>query len=71
MVTINQLTEIVSKIARKTLSIKHIKGQLGMRGRNSDNQLINEKLWWAPSRPLAEGLKKTYPWIEAQVQQRQ
>jgi GDP-D-mannose 3', 5'-epimerase len=45
----------------------HIPGPLGVRGRNSDNRLIRERLGWAPSKPLREGLKTTYAWIEGQV----
>jgi len=67
MVSINQLAEMVMQIAGKKLSIKHIKGPLGVRGRNSDNHLIAEKLGWKPSRPLREGLEKTYRWINEQV----
>jgi nucleoside-diphosphate-sugar epimerase len=67
MVTINQLAEMIMQIAGKRLSIRHIPGPLGVRGRNSDNRLIAEKLGWKPSRPLTEGLKKTYSWIEQQV----
>ncbi len=68
MVTINQLAEIVMKIAGKNLSIRHIKGPLGVRGRNSDNHLIEEKLGWKPSSPLRDGLEKTYAWVSAQVE---
>lgn len=67
MVTINQLAEMVMEIAGKKLNIKHIDGPTGVRGRSSDNRLIKEKLGWAPSMPLKEGLKKTYAWIEDQV----
>jgi nucleoside-diphosphate-sugar epimerase len=70
MVTINQLAERVMQIGGKKLSIRHIKGPLGVRGRNSDNRLIAEKLKWTPSRPLAEGLEKTYSWVSAQVSRR-
>jgi nucleoside-diphosphate-sugar epimerase len=68
MVTINQLAEIVMKIAGKNLSIRHIKGPLGVRGRNSDNRLIEEKLRWKPSCPLRQGVEKTYAWVSAQVE---
>ena len=68
MVTINQLAEMVMSIAGKKLSIRHIEGPLGVRGRNSDNRLIRERLGWAPSRPLREGMEKTYEWISAQVE---
>ena len=69
MVTINQLAELIMDIAGKKLSIKHIPGPLGVRGRNSDNRLIREKLDWAPSRPLSEGVAKTYEWISGQAAQ--
>jgi nucleoside-diphosphate-sugar epimerase len=58
---------MVMQIAGKKLAIKHISGPLGVRGRNSDNRLIAEKLQWKPSRPLREGLEKTYRWIHEQV----
>ncbi len=67
MVSINRLAEIVMGVAGKNLSLRHIEGPLGVRGRNSDNRLIREKLGWAPSAPLEDGLRKTYEWIEAQL----
>jgi GDP-D-mannose 3',5'-epimerase len=67
MVTINQLVALVAKIAGKKIAIRHIPGPLGVRGRNSDNRLIGEKLGWRPSRPLEEGIEKTYAWIYDQV----
>ncbi len=68
MVTINQLAEMAMEIAGKKLTIKHIDGPLGVRGRNSDNRLLKEKLNWSPSQPLKVGLKKTYDWINQQLQ---
>jgi nucleoside-diphosphate-sugar epimerase len=68
MVTINQLAELVMDVAGKKLNINHIKGPLGVRGRNSDNKLIFEKLGWRPNRPLREGLKRTYAWVANQVE---
>lgn len=68
MITINGLAEMIMDIAGKTLTIKHIDGPLGVRGRNSDNKLIGQKLGWKPSMPLRKGLERTYRWIEAQVQ---
>ena len=68
MVTINHLAEMVMKIAGKNVSLKHIPGPLGVRGRNSDNRLIEEKLGWKPTAPLYDGLKKTYEWVRAQVE---
>lgn len=67
MVTINGLAKMAMDIAGKKLSVKHIEGPLGVRGRNSDNRMIREKLGWAPSRPLREGMEKTYAWIADQV----
>ena len=67
MVTINELATIVMEIANKNQTIKHIPGPLGVRGRNSDNALIQEKLGWAPADSLRAGLEKTYPWIADQV----
>lgn len=67
MVTLDRLAAMVMAIAGKHLHIRHISGPLGVRGRNSDNRLIREKLSWAPSAHLQTGLEKTYWWIEAQV----
>jgi nucleoside-diphosphate-sugar epimerase len=68
MVSVNQLAELVMQIANKPLRINNIEvSHTGVRGRNSDNKLIKEQLNWAPSKPLEEGLKKTYEWIESQV----
>lgn len=68
MVSINELVYMTQNIADKTrIKIKHIEGPLGVRGRNSDNTLIKEKLGWAPTYKLLDGLKKTYEWIEEQV----
>ena len=67
MVSINQLSKMIMDVADKKQSIKHIPGPLGVRGRNSDNRLIEKELGWKPSQPLIEGIKKTYPWIKKQV----
>ena len=63
MVTINQLVDIAAKVAGKNVSKKHIDGPLGVRGRNSNNELIREKLGWDYSLTLEEGISKTYSWI--------
>jgi nucleoside-diphosphate-sugar epimerase len=68
MVTINQMAEMAMDIAGKPLSIHHIAGPLGVRGRNSDNRLIRQELGWEPSQSLRTGLARTYHWIEAQVE---
>jgi GDP-D-mannose 3', 5'-epimerase len=67
MVTINALAELVMRVADKPLGIRHIPGPLGVRGRNSDNRLIREKLGWAPSQSLQAGIDVTYRWIERQL----
>lgn len=68
MVTINQLADIIMKIAGKKLGKEHIPGPQGVRGRNSDNRLIFEKLGWKPSQPLEAGLRVTYAWIAEQLE---
>lgn len=68
MVTINQLVDYVADIAGKRIDKNHIAGPTGVRGRNSDNRLIEQRLGWRPSASLREGLEKTYDWIERQVQ---
>jgi nucleoside-diphosphate-sugar epimerase len=70
MVTINQLVEMITKISGKKINVKHIDGPTGVRGRNSDNRLIKEKLGWQPSQPLLTGIEKTYRWIEQQVKEK-
>jgi GDP-D-mannose 3',5'-epimerase len=67
MVTINQLVDIAAEVAGKTIRKRHIDGPLGVRGRNSDNRLIQEKLGWTPSATLHSGIEKTYAWIESQI----
>jgi GDP-D-mannose 3', 5'-epimerase len=67
MITINQLAEMTMQIAGKNLRLTHIAGPLGVRGRTSDNRLIQEKLGWSPSLPLKSGLETTYLWIDKQV----
>jgi nucleoside-diphosphate-sugar epimerase len=70
MVTINRLAEMIMEISGKTLSIRHIPGPLGVRGRNSHNELIRQKLGWAPDEPLQAGLRRTYAWVSGQVERR-
>jgi nucleoside-diphosphate-sugar epimerase len=67
MVTINQLIDLVAAIAGKRIGKRYIPGPLGVRGRNSDNRLIREKLRWEPTQSLRTGLELTYRWIEQQV----
>ena len=69
MVSINEFTDMVISISNKSnLKIKHIDGPQGIRGRNSNNELIFQKLNWKPSQPLEDGVKKTYQWIIQQVE---
>ncbi len=70
MVTIDDLAEMIMDIAGKRFRIRHIKGPTGVRGRNSDNRLIREKLGWAPCCSLKAGLERTYPWIKIQVKKK-
>ena len=67
MVTINQLVDTAAKVAKKQVEKNHIDGPLGVRGRNSNNDLIRSKLGWDYSMTLEEGIAKTYSWILDQV----
>jgi GDP-D-mannose 3', 5'-epimerase len=67
MVSINQLVDLAAKAANKAIKKNHISGPLGVRGRNSDNRMIKERLGWAPSASLGSGIEKTYAWIKQQV----
>jgi nucleoside-diphosphate-sugar epimerase len=67
MVTINRLAEMIMQIAGKNLTVKHIEGPLGVRGRNSDNRLIEKELGWKPDVRLRDGLTATYAWISEMV----
>jgi len=71
MVSINELAAIIMNIAGKNLSIEHVDGPQGVRGRNSDNTRLREVLGWEPSIELEEGLSETYRWIEKQLLERQ
>ena len=67
MVSINQLAAMVAEIAGKRIAINNIPGPTGVRGRNSDNRMIRERLGWAPDAPLRKGMEATYGWIAQQV----
>ena len=67
MVTINKLVDIACSVESKEVKINHIDGPLGVRGRNSDNRLIEEKLGWKPQYDLKSGITETYNWIRTQV----
>jgi GDP-D-mannose 3', 5'-epimerase len=70
MVTINQLADMVAAAAGVRIAKKHVSGPMGVRGRNSDNTRLREVLGWEPQVSLEDGLKRTYDWIEQQVQTR-
>jgi len=67
MVTINELVNIVSKVAQKDIEINHIEGPVGVRGRNSNNDLIRSKLGWDYQMTLEQGITKTYDWILGEI----
>lgn len=67
MVTINELVRYAMSVRNKNLDIVHVPGPLGVRGRNSHNRLIEEKLGWKPKYSLKEGITWTYNWIENEV----
>lgn len=67
MIAINDLVKMVAGVAGKEIRIKNIPGPTGVRGRNSDNKLIKEKLNWSPSQPFVEGISKIYEWINNQA----
>ena len=71
MVTINQLVDIAAKVSGKTVEKNHIDGPLGVRGRNSNNDVVRRELDWDYSQTLEEGIFKTYHWIESQMKVRQ
>ena len=67
MISINDFAKMAIEISGKKIDIKNIDGPTGVRGRNSDNKLLFEKLNWQPSLSLKEGMEKTYKWIESQI----
>ena len=67
MVSINALADMVISLSGKTINVNNIPGPEGVRGRNSDNALIFEKLKWKPTDLLINGMTKTFSWISEQV----
>ena len=67
MISINNLAKMVIKISNKEINIRNVDGPQGVRGRNSDNQLIHTELGWRPTQSLLVGISKTYAWIESQI----
>jgi GDP-D-mannose 3',5'-epimerase len=67
-VTINELARLVAEVAGKQgVTMRHVDGPQGVRGRNSDNRRLRGVLGWEPRTTLIEGLSPTYQWIEKQV----
>lgn len=71
MISINDFAKMIIGISGKNISLKNIPGPEGVRGRNSDNALIKEKLGWEPSIPLKAGVEKTYNWILGEIRKKQ
>lgn len=71
MISLNDFAKMVIDISGKDLTINNIPGPLGVRGRNSDNNLIEEKLGWAPTKPLRDGVEQTYNWITEQIRKKE
>ena len=69
MVSINDFVDMIADVAGKNINKHHIEGPQGVRGRNSDNALIHEKLGWKPTEPLKEGMARTYAWIQEQIKE--
>ena len=69
LISINSLAQMIIDLSGKSISLKHVDGPLGVRGRNSHNTLIREKLEWEPTHSLEQGISKTYEWISEQVAQ--
>ncbi len=67
MVTIDQLVDTAAKVAGKKVEKNHVPGPLGVRGRNSNNDVIRRELGWDYSQTLEEGIRKTYAWISEQI----
>lgn len=67
MISINDLARMAISISGKDMTISHIDGPLGVRGRNSDNRLLKQQLGWEPSQPLQAGMERMYHWVADQV----
>ncbi|CAF1177629.1 unnamed protein product [Rotaria sp. Silwood1] len=68
IVSMNDMIGLICRIEKVDVTLKHIPGPEGVRGRNSDNTLIKKVLKWAPSTSLSEGLKRTYNFIKNELQ---
>lgn len=71
MISINDFTRMIIDVSGKDLSINNVPGPEGVRGRNSDNDLIEKELGWKPTQPLRRGIERTYGWIQEQLKERE
>jgi len=69
MISMNDMAKLIMSFDNKQMEIKHIPGPEGVKGRNSDNTLIKEKLGWAPSISLKDGLKRLYDWMKPIIEE--
>ena len=67
--SLNDLAQLIARVAGAKVGLRHVEGPQGVRGRNSDNALCRSVLGWAPAITLEEGLRRTYAWIEGEVRQ--
>ena len=67
MISINNLARMVIDLAGKNVKIRNVPGPEGVRGRNSDNRLIEDRLGWKPSKALRDGMEQTYKWISSEI----
>jgi len=67
MISINDFAKMTIEISGKNINIKNIKGPTGVKGRNSDNKLFEEKMGWKVSKPLRVGMEKTFEWVSSMV----
>lgn len=66
-ISINDLAKMIIKISGKNLTIKNIQGNVGVQGRNSNNELIEKELGWRPTAKLEQGISKLFSWISNEV----
>jgi nucleoside-diphosphate-sugar epimerase len=67
LISINDFAQLIMSVAGRRLTIRNIPGPVGVRGRNSDNRMMYRETGWRPRVPLADGIERTYRWVEAQV----
>merc|ERR1712100_757797 len=68
MISMNDMARLCMSFEGKNLPIEHIPGPQGVRGRNSDNTMIKDKIGWEPSISIEKGLREAYFWIKSQVE---